>query len=149
MEIKTIIFDLSEVLIAGILGVERPLAATLGISEQQVLSAFGNPSLERLFRGELFEEECLASLIEQNGWPVSVEFTKGILRANFQLVMPGMPQLVRQLSSQYELVLLSDHAREWITYIESIHPFLRYFEYRFYSYHFQRTKKFRDLSTLF
>ena len=141
METSTIIFDLSEVLIAGILGIEEPLAAVLGIPEQQVLLAFRESPLEQLFCGDLSEEDYLTLLIKRNGWAVSVEFLKKILRENFRRAVPGMPRFMKQLSANYELILLSDHAREWIAHIESVHLFLQRIEYRFYSYHFHQIKK--------
>lgn len=138
---RTLIFDLSEVLIAGILGVEKPLAITLGISEQQVLAILSSSPLEQLFLADLSEEDYLALLIKRNDWALSIEFLKRILRENFGRVIPGMPQLLEELSLEYELVLLSDHAREWIAFIESIHPFLQYFQHRFYSFQIHQTKQ--------
>ena len=44
----TIIFDLSEVLISGLLGIERPLSEELQILEEKVLPAFGGGLLEAL-----------------------------------------------------------------------------------------------------
>ena len=99
MKIDTLIFDLSEVLIAGILGVEKPLAMKLGIPKQQVLSAFRESPMERLFCDELSEEDYLTLLISQNDWAVSVEFLKRILRENFRQVVPGMPCFLEQLSA--------------------------------------------------
>ena len=57
--IQTIIFDLSEVLVVGLLGIERPLAVQLRVPELQVLRAFGGSRLERLFCGEITEDEYL------------------------------------------------------------------------------------------
>ncbi len=137
----TLIFDLSEVLIAGLLGIEKPLSIALDISVQQVLSALNCSPLDQLFCGDLSEDDYLALLVKQTGWVVSVEFIKRILRENFQRVVPGMPELLKSLSTHCTLILLSDHAREWIAYIESIHPFLQYFQYRFYSFQLNQTKR--------
>jgi len=49
--------------------------------------------------------------------------------------------ILTELASRYELVLLSDHAREWIAYIEPVHPFLKIFKHTFYSYNLGRLKK--------
>jgi HAD superfamily hydrolase (TIGR01509 family) len=45
------------------------------------------------------------------------------------------------LASRYELALLSDHAREWVAYVQSIHPFLKRFRHTFFSYDLGRTKR--------
>lgn len=140
-EPTTLIFDLSEVLIAGLLGIEKPLSLALDISEQQVLSELNCSPLDQLFCGDLSEDDYLALLVKQTGWVVSVEFIKRILRENFQQVIHGMPPLLEKLSSKYELILLSDHAREWIAYIESVHSFLQYFKHRFYSFQLNQTKR--------
>jgi hypothetical protein len=43
-----------------------------------------------------------------------------------------MEDLVTQLARQHELILLSDHAAEWVGYIQGIHPFLSIFKARFF-----------------
>ena len=116
--IKTIIFDLSEVLIAGLLGVEKSVSAHLGIPEDQVLSAFNAPALKDLFCGKLSEDLFLAYLLREHGWDIPTGLLKHMLRVNFQRRVPGMEELLARLALGYELVLLSDHAREWLAYIQ-------------------------------
>jgi HAD superfamily hydrolase (TIGR01509 family) len=141
MKPTTLIFDLSEVLIAGMLGVEKPLALLLGLSEPEVLDILGRSPLVALFIGELSEDAYLAQLLAQSGWPCQAEVLKDLLRENFRQVIPGMPELLEHLAGEYELVLVSDHAREWVAYIETIHAFLNRFDRRFYSFYFRQTKK--------
>ena len=45
-----------------------------------------------------------------------------------------MDETIAQLSDKYTLILLSDHAREWIEYIEEYHRFLTKFSARMYSF---------------
>ena len=45
-----------------------------------------------------------------------------------------MRDLIRRLEGVVDLVLVSDHVREWIAYIEDVHPFLDLFERRVYSF---------------
>ena len=52
-----------------------------------------------------------------------------------------MVNLVSQIAAPLELVLLSDHAREWIEYIENQHKFLGCFPNRFYSFNLGSTKQ--------
>jgi putative hydrolase of the HAD superfamily len=139
---KTIIFDLSEVLISGLLGVEKSIAAQVGISEDQVLPVFKTPALQDLFCGKLSEEAYLACLLRDCDWRISPEQIKHLMRENFRRCVPGMEKLVRRLARNYKLVILSDHAREWIAYIQTVHPFLQMFSPCFFSFDLQQTKRY-------
>jgi putative hydrolase of the HAD superfamily len=139
--IRTIIFDLSEVLIAGLLGIEKSIAAQVGISEAQVLSTFNTPALQDLFCGKLSEDAFLTSILQRQAWDMPVDQLKRVVRENFQQRVPDMDAILEHLHQRYELVLLSDHAREWIMYIDSIHPFLQNFTARYFSFELQQTKR--------
>jgi putative hydrolase of the HAD superfamily len=139
--LTTLIFDLSEVLIAGLLGAEKSVSAYLDIPEEQVLAAFNTPALQELFCGKWSENFFLAHLLHEHAWRISPELVKRMLRENFHRRDPGMVELVNQLSPNYELVLLSDHAREWMAYIQSVHPFLQIFPRRFFSFELGQTKR--------
>ncbi len=52
-----------------------------------------------------------------------------------------MESLLGRLAIDHELVLLSDHAAEWIAYIRTIHPFLRLFKAQFFSFELKQTKR--------
>ena len=45
-----------------------------------------------------------------------------------------MIKLIEELNKKYKLVLLSDHAVEWIDYVDKIHPFLNLFDKKYYSF---------------
>jgi HAD superfamily hydrolase (TIGR01509 family) len=139
--IQTILFDLSEVLIAGLFGIEKPLAQQLGISEHQVIEAFGGARLHDLCRGEISEDRYLEQIIAERDWKISPDAIKQIIRANFHRPVRDMDALVARLATRYELVLLSDHAAEWIAYIRSIHSVLDYFPRQFFSYELTQTKR--------
>ena len=47
MEYKTAIFDLSEVLISGIVGIEKLLVSQLNADEAQILMAFSGDNLKK------------------------------------------------------------------------------------------------------
>ena len=51
-----------------------------------------------------------------------------------------MLPLLEKLSTKYKLVLHSDHSKEWIDYIKTIHPFLNLFKHLFFSYELKMTK---------
>jgi HAD superfamily hydrolase (TIGR01509 family) len=132
--IKTIIFDLSEVLIAGLVGIEEPISHLLNLPEQTISKAFYNDRLFALCRSEISEDDYLRHILNEYGDPLFLDRLKRIIRKNFHHRVPGMESILNQLKGQYELTLLSDHAREWIAYIRSIHPFLEVFDHLFFSF---------------
>jgi FMN phosphatase YigB (HAD superfamily) len=44
------------------------------------------------------------------------------------------------LASRYPLALISDHAREWIAYIKTIHSFMTAFQHTFFSFEHKSLK---------
>lgn len=152
LAIKTIIFDLSEVLISGLCGVEEPIALRFGSLPSEALSAFGGDLLIQICRGELSEETYLKSIIANTGWNISVDELKKLIRFNFSRKVAGMDNLLEQLAAQYELVLLSDHAKEWVEHIHELHPHLGVFKTKVYSFQIGQTKRepstFRRLLTM-
>ncbi|MEW5870973.1 MAG: HAD-IA family hydrolase [Chloroflexota bacterium] len=138
---QTLIFDLSEVLIAGLLGIERPLSARLHVDEERILPAFGGPLLRDLCCGLLSEEDYLNQVITTQRWQLSPAEIKPIIRANFRQRVPGMEALLRRLAPRCELVLHSDHAVEWVDYIHAVHPFLNVFTAQFFSFELKQTKR--------
>ncbi len=130
----TILFDLSEVLISGLVGAETAIAPALGLGEQDVLRALGGESLRQLCLGKLTEDQYLDQVKHRHGWKISNRFLKSAIRANFHRSVLGMPPLLEILTPSHRLILFSDHAREWIAYIRTIHPFLALFEAQFFSF---------------
>ena len=113
--ISTLIFDLSEVLIAGLIGIERPLAEKLRIPEEVVLSAFGGKQLEDLCRGEISEKRYLTTIVEQQQWDIPIHTLKILIRENLKRRVPGMIEVLKQLKPHCQLVLLSDNAQNGST----------------------------------
>jgi len=139
-DIHTIIFDLSEVLIAGLFGIEVSLAHWLGIPSNTVLPAFGGDLLEELCCARLTEDEYLERIISRQAWRISPEDLKPIIRSNFHRHVPGMQAILDRLKPRYDLVLLSDHALEWMTYVHTVHSFFDKFGALFFSYELGQTK---------
>ena len=131
---RVILFDLSETIIAGLVGIEKPLALRLEMDALRILPAFGGELLCRLCRGELSEDEYLVLVLEQQGWKIPAEELKQVIRRNFHTPVPGMWELLSRLSARYDLALHSDHAREWVEYIQAVHPGLAVFRRQFYSF---------------
>ncbi|HEX7004948.1 MAG TPA: HAD family phosphatase [Trueperaceae bacterium] len=138
---RAIIFDLSEVLIAGLIGIETSLAERFGMDPEAVLRAFGGTHLDELLHGRSSEEEYLQSVLGVHGWDAGAAELKELIRANFRRRVEGMDEIVEALAERFDLVLLSDHGTEWVNFIRSIHPFLGQFSHQFYSCELGCTKR--------
>lgn len=136
MKIKCLIFDLSEVLIRGLAGIETMLAPMLGKPESAILTALGKSELTDLCRGKISEDDYWDAIISRENWVIEPDRLKTIVRDNFREIIPAMPDMVIEFREKYDyaLILMSDHAREWIDYIESRHDFLQAFQRRIYSF---------------
>ena len=137
--IKNIIFDLSEVIISGYRGIEEVvLESQYGTFENQVDldSMRENEVFLNLLRGKLTEEEYLNHVLKNKNWNVSVEQLKTAIRQNLNQPIPGTMEIVKQLKAKgnYQLILLSDHAREWMKYIEENNKDLEIFDKKIFSY---------------
>ena len=139
---STLIFDLSEVFISGLTGVEVTLAPRLGLPEREIFDAMFAPPTPDFFCGRMTEAAWLEQLIHNQGWVgVSAEELAATMRANFDRRIEGTESLVRKLAPRYELALLSDHAREWIDYIRPRHSFFALFPNQFFSFDLGHTKQ--------
>ena len=136
-----LIFDLSEVLISGLVGIESQLARHLPGPEEEILPCFGGQLLEELLLGHISEDTYLKAIILREGWETCVSRLKKVIRNNFHGQIAGMHDILAGLAPDYELVLLSDHAAEWIAYIRSIYPFLTLFKRTFFSYELGKLKR--------
>jgi putative hydrolase of the HAD superfamily len=134
MAITHLIFDLSEVLIRGLVGIDAAFGELLGIKSDTLLHTFGGDDLEALCKNEIAEDDYLNKIITKEKWHCSPKELKKIIRNNFHLIIGNMDEIIEELSGKYTLILLSDHAREWIEYIEEYHRFLKNFSFRLYSF---------------
>lgn len=132
--IKTIIFDLSEVLIAGLIGVEKELAPLVNLSEEEFLEGLWTESFWDLMKGKISEDDYLSDVFKINCWKENRDTFKKVIRNNFNREEEGMVKLLGELSKNYDLYLLSDHAMEWVDYLDKIHPFLELFRKKYFSY---------------
>ena len=139
--ITTIIFDLSEVLIAGLIGIEKELAPLVNLSEEEFLKALQTDSFRELMKGRISEDEYLSDVFEKNNWKADKNIFKDKIRKNFHKEVDGMVEFLEDFGKSYKLILLSDHAAEWIEYIDSVHPFLELFYKKYYSFNLGEIKK--------
>ena len=133
--INTLIFDLSEVLIPGLIGVEERLSEALGIDKHLITAAMGSHPhyvvgnhLDQLFVGQLSHADYIALLhvnlkLEAD---VSDVFTQNFLQC-FRTAYPYSVDLIESLAGRYRLLLHTDHCRVWVEEILRMHPFLSRF----------------------
>jgi len=138
--IRTIIFDLGEVLIGGLYGIEQPLAERLAVREEDILQVFAGPHLKDFCCGRITEDDYLDKVIERQGWSLPRGEMKDVIRANLKRRIPGMDPILQSLDGRYQLALHSDHPREWVAYVRAVHPFLKRFERGFFSFELGHTK---------
>ena len=142
--IHTVIFDLSEVIIAGVVGVDQALAPVLNVPPEQIFPSLGGRPFWELLCGEIDEETYFRKVLDRRGWTGDIDSIKKAIRSNFHNEVEGTREVLEGLAQEYRLILLSDHAREWIEYIEQIHPILELFDRRFYSFDLGSIKKDPD-----
>ena len=149
---RCVIFDLSEVFIAGLPGVEKSISKKLGIPEDGLLENFGGDPLFQVLEGRISEACYLGGILERTGWNLDLVSLKRMLRDNFHVRIAGSLDILREVARTHPVAMLSDHVREWVRYIESIHSFLDLFDERFYSCDLGKTKYdptvFRDVLNL-
>ena len=83
--IETILFDLSEVYIQGILGVEKEISSKVGMDQEKVRASLQGEKLIELFEGRMSETVYLAKALNEGAYPprVAGHFTsKYIKRGN-------------------------------------------------------------------
>lgn len=132
--LNTLIFDLGEVYLTGVLGVESKLEHVLGLSPKCILDGINKGQLRTYFEGRITEDEFWQSVINENQWVVDIPTLKRIVRTNFQEVQ-GVREILEELHrSELKLALLSVHAREWIDYCASRFDYHRLFNCVAYSF---------------
>jgi FMN phosphatase YigB (HAD superfamily) len=132
--IRSIIFDLGDVLVTGLTGIGSRLETTLPYAADEILRQFRGDEMLPFLLGRCSEEEYLGRLKRAYGWQPSIDEIKVVIREHFRTAIPGAREMVLELAREYPLYLLSDHGREWAEYIEWQHDFLRAFRRRFYSF---------------
>jgi HAD superfamily hydrolase (TIGR01509 family) len=137
---RVLIFDLSEVLVGGLFGVIDPLADRLGMPQGAVMEGLGGESWLAFMEGRCDENGYWRSVLDQTGWPITESQLAALAREAFREPVAGMPGLLSRLAG-HQLVLLSDHGREWMDFIRQSHPFLDCIGRRFLSYEMGQTKR--------
>ncbi len=134
--IKNIIFDLSEVIISGYHGIEQLIEQKYKIMpkefkerKQETIEMF----LETM-RGNLTEEAYWREFLKEVDWKVTVEDLKATIRENLNQPVKGTLEIVKRCKKNYALILLTDHVREWLEYIEEKNEEIKIFDKIIVSY---------------
>ncbi len=136
--IKNIIFDLSEVIISGYHGAEKIIEENTNISSEEFLKRKKetiNIFLDAM-RGKYIEDEYIEALIENANWNVNKEVVKKCIRQNLDTKVDGTIKIIDTLKEKYNLILLSDHIKEWVDYILSTNQELEVFKHQYFSYEY-------------
>ncbi|MFR2534956.1 MAG: HAD-IA family hydrolase [Clostridia bacterium] len=132
---KHIIFDLSEVIIAGQWGIEKKIASRVAQDEKYIDTALMNEDFFDLLRGKITEKKYSENVIRQENWNISVDFLEKITRNNFHNEIAGTREVLKKLKNKnHALYVLSDHAKEWMEYIYKVHDFFPIFNKTYFSY---------------
>ncbi len=140
--IKNIIFDLSEVIISGFHKTEEIIEKNTNIKAEEFLAK--RREVEDIFldtmRGKYSEDEYLEALIENTNWHINIEIIKKSIRQNLDTKVEGTMKIVENLKEKYNLILLSDHVKEWVEYILSTNKDLEVFKHKYFSYEYGMLK---------
>lgn len=140
--IKNIIFDLSEVIISGFHKTEEIIEKNTNIKAEEFLEK--RKEVEDIFlkamRGKYTEDEYVELLIENTNWNVNKEIIKKYIRQNLDRKIEGTIDIVEKLKEKYNLILLSDHIKEWVEYILSTNKELEIFKHKYFSYEYGMLK---------
>lgn len=141
--IKNIIFDLSEVIISGFHKTEEIIEKNTNIKAEKFLAK--SREVEDIFleamRGKYTEDEYVEALIENTNWNVNKEIIKESIRQNLDTKVEGTIKIVEKLKEKYNLILLSDHIKEWVEYILNTNKELEIFKHKYFSYEYGMLKE--------
>ena len=134
--IKNIIFDLSEVIISGYWRIENLIEKKYEIPAEDFLQQKINKNelFLDLMRGNLKEEDYWNELLKGMNWDITIEDLKNTAREYLNQPVEGTMEIIEQLKGKYQLILLSDHVKEWMQYIEQINHDIDLFDKKIFSY---------------
>ncbi len=127
---KTIIFDLSDVLIKGFVGCERHLSE---YPQKIQATDFFISELDDFFEGRISEGAYWKAVLKKNKWSLSVDDLKKAVRKNFEEI-EGTREIIKKLRKRYKLGLLSVHTKEWVEYCEKKLKYTSLFDVICYSF---------------
>ena len=141
--IKNIIFDLSEVIISGFHKIEEIIEKNTNIKAEEFLAKRREVEdiLLEAMKGKYTEDEYIEILIENTNWNINKEIIKKSIRQNLDVKVEGTMKIVEKLNKKYNLILLSDHIKEWVEYILNTNKDLEVFKHKYFSYEYGMLKE--------
>jgi len=139
--IKTIIFDLAEVYLNGIIGIENNLKNKLNLKPQKIRTQLTKCyEFEQLMKGKITENEFWKRIVKQNKWNIKITYLKKAIRNNFKEIK-GTREIIEKLKEKgFKLGLLSDHSKEWIYYCNKKFNYHKLFHFIQYSFEVESCK---------
>lgn len=132
--INTIIFDVGEVYLTGLLEVERRLGELLGVDAETVHEKIRGKDLEALFHGKIKEETYLNRVIRKNGWKINPQTLKRITQENLAEIK-GTREIIERLKKEgFRIGLMAVHSREWTDFCRDKSRHRKLFNSRSYSF---------------
>lgn len=132
--ITTLIFDLGEVILKGLRGVDHLLEPLLNLNPECIWEQLKGPELDAFFHSKISEEEYWLKTAQKNKWNIRVDQLKEIIRKNFQEIH-GTREILEKLKQKgYKLGLLSIHGKEWIDYCDRKYDYHKLFHSTCYSF---------------
>lgn len=147
--IKSVVFDLSEVLIPGLIGIEKRFEELTEKPRELIAKALGSypyheidNALESLLKGKVSYQEYRSQFLASTGLSDSYAdvFDAECLKM-FETPYAHTEGLLQSVSQSCDLYLLSDHCDIFATHILNTHSFFRYFKGILWSYEVSATKK--------
>jgi len=139
--IQYVLFDLAEVCVTGLIGIERCISQNTGKSKKEICEHLRGKKLIEIFQGKISEGEYWNRVIKEGEYQESVGFFKGIVREYFKKEIPGTINIIKKLNNKgYPIGLISDHVKEWIEFLESEFDLFNLFDYKTYSFDTGYTK---------
>jgi FMN phosphatase YigB (HAD superfamily) len=147
--IDGVIFDLSEVLLPGMIGVEDLLSAKTGLPKDRFTQAMGifphyvvGNNLDDLLKGHLSYEQYRDNVLRAVGLPQddSSLFDATCL-SMFDKPYDYTEKMLSTVAAACDIYLLSDHCEAWVRWIEKRHRFIALFKDVVWSYEIGATKR--------
>lgn len=140
--VKNIIFDLSEVIVSGFHKAEYIVEKNTNIKAEEFLEQRKevNDIFLDAMRGKYTEDKYIEALLKSANWNVNKEIIKKSIRQNLDTKVDGTMKIVEKLKERYNLILLSDHIKEWVEYILDTNKELEVFEHKYFSYEYGKLK---------
>lgn len=144
--ITTIIFDVGEVLLQGLVGSAKYVQQVIGTPVHDYY--FDEIEFNQLTLGHITEDVYWQAIIKKNSWNISIKDLKGAIRKNFKEIK-GIRDIIEKLKKKgYKLGLLSNHAKEWVEYCETTYKYTHLFHKTLYSYEVKLSKPDKEIFKL-